>query len=208
MKKTIISSFALGAMIALFACQGSSNNNNGSNADSAGAIKQEPANTNAATNSSTDTTAMAGKSAQPVDERTSTFMKDIATAGNAEVAMGNIAKEKTTNPRVKAFAEMMVKDHTSAGDDLKSIASKKSVTLPTDAGDHQKHIDDMNKETGPKFDKDYMKMMVDGHKKVVDELEKESQKGTDPDVKNFASEKLPTIRMHLDSAKAILQSLK
>ena len=50
--------------------------------------------------------------------------------------------------------------------------------------------------------------MVNGHEDVVKEFEKCSQNGTDPDVKTFAAQKLPTLRMHLDSAKAINKALK
>ncbi len=42
---------------------------------------------------------------------------------------------------------------------------------------------------------------------VVSDFEKSAQNGTDPDVKTFAAQKLPTVRMHLDSAKAINKSL-
>jgi putative membrane protein len=42
----------------------------------------------------------------------------------------------------------------------------------------------------------------------VEDFEKCSQNGTDPDVKSFAAQKLPTVRMHLDSARAINKALK
>jgi putative membrane protein len=53
-----------------------------------------------------------------------------------------------------------------------------------------------------------MKMMVNGHEDVVKDFEKCAQNGTDPDVKTFAAQTLPTVRMHLDSAKAIHKALK
>jgi putative membrane protein len=51
-------------------------------------------------------------------------------------------------------------------------------------------------------------MMVDDHEDDIDDFEKIANTGTDPDIKTFASQKLPTLRKHLDSAKAINQSLK
>lgn len=209
MKTTIFSSVALGAMISMLACQGPSGNNT-PNSDSTGAIRQEPANT--ANDATRDTAAMSERSGQTtqgtVDDRTHTFMNDAAMGGMAEVEFGKLAQEKAMNPRVKNFGEMMVKDHSAANDDLKSIAGKKNVMLPNDLGKHQKHMDDLNKKTGADFDKEYMKMMVDDHKEDIDAFEKIANNGTDPDVKTFASQKLPILRKHLDSAKAINESLK
>ena len=46
-------------------------------------------------------------------------------------------------------------------------------------------------------------MMIDDHKKDVDKFKKGSKDLKDADLKNFASETLPVIQMHLDSINAI-----
>jgi putative membrane protein len=211
MKTTIFSSIALCTLVTMAACQGSSNNN-GTNSDSAAAIRQEPSNTEA--NRPTDT-AMAGNANNTgnttqatLDENTRKFMNEAAMGGMAEVEFGKLAKDNASNPRVKNFGEMMVKDHSAANDDLKSIAGRKNVTLPADLGKHQHHKDELSNKKGAEFDKAYMKMMVDDHKEDIEAFEKASQNATDPDVKNFATQKLPILRTHLDSAKAIMQSMK
>ncbi len=48
-----------------------------------------------------------------------------------------------------------------------------------------------------------MKMMMAGHEKVLKEFETEQSKGADADLKAFAAQTVPTIKGHLDSAKAI-----
>lgn len=201
---TIFSSIAVCAMFSMFACQSPSSTN--TTTDSTGAIRQEPDNTRMdRDNNQVDST----RSAQgTVDDKTHTFMKDVAEASMAEVEIGKLAKDRALNPRVKNFAEMMIKDHTAANNDLMTIARDKSVTLPSTLGKHQSHLEDLSKKNGAEFDKAYMKAMVNGHEDVVKELEKCAQNGTDPDVKTFAAQKLPTIRMHLDSAKAINKALK
>jgi len=202
MKTTIFSSFALGALVSLFACQSPSGDK--STTDSTGAIRQEPTNTEAGRDMTRDT-AMSAQST--LDERTRSFMNDAAMGGMAEVELGKLAQENAMNQRVKNFGEMMVRDHTAVNDDLKSIARKKNVMLPDNLGKHQEHKDDLSKKKGADFDKAYMKMMVDDHKGDIDEFEKMANNSTDPDVKTFASQKLPTLRKHLDSAKAINESL-
>jgi len=204
MKTTIFSSLAVCAM-ALFACQ-SPTTDNTTDADSVGAINRAPDTRTDAERMTTDDSARMAQGT--VDDKTHNFMNDAAKGGMAEVELGKLAQEKATNPRVKNFAEMMVRDHTAANDDLKAIARQKNVTLPSDLGKHKDHYNDLSKKTGADFDKAYMKMMVDDHEDDIDEFEKIANNGTDPDLKTFASQKLPTLRKHLDSAKAINQSLK
>jgi putative membrane protein len=143
-----------------------------------------------------------------VDEATSSFMVNVADVGMTEVKLGQIAEEKATNKRVKAFARMMVEDHSKANGELKSLAASKNVTLPKTIGeDHQKKIDDLNKKTGKDFDRAYMDMMEDGHESTVKDFEGKTD-NSDADVKAFVNKTLPTLRMHLDSAKAIKKAIK
>jgi putative membrane protein len=204
MKTTIISSLAVFALVSMLAC-GSPTGDEGTNTDSAGAIRSEPNNTGV----NRDVIPDSARAAQgTVDDRTQTFMNDAALGGMAEVEISKLAKDRASNARVKNFAEMMINDHGAANNDLQTIAREKNVTLPSNLGKHQEHLEDLSKKKGAEFDKAYMKMMVNDHKDVVEDFEKCAQNGTDPDVKTFASQKLPTLRMHLDSAKAINQSLK
>lgn len=163
------------------------------------------------TMSSTDTTSSANKMSgtMSVDKSTSEFMTKVADVGMTEVKLGQMAQDKGMNPRVKDFGAMMVKDHTAAGDQLKTLAGQKNVTLPATVGDdHQKKIDDLNKKSGKDFDKAYMDAMVDGHQATVNDFEKTSKNTKDADVKAWVDKTLPTLRMHLDSARAIKKALK
>ena len=57
--------------------------------------------------------------------------KKAAKGGMMEVAMGKLAEEHSQNPDVKSFGQRMQTDHGKANEELKSIASKKGVQLPT-----------------------------------------------------------------------------
>jgi putative membrane protein len=99
---------------------------------------------------------------------------------------------------------MLVTDHSKANDELKSIASSKSVTVPAAMMPaHQKHVDMLKAKSGADFDKAYMNMMLDDHKKDIADFKKASSNGTDSDIKNFAAKTLPVLQKHLDSAQAI-----
>lgn len=144
-----------------------------------------------------------------VDKDDAKFVTTAANDGMAEVAAGKMAATKTTNARVKNFANMMVTDHTKAGDELAALAKTKNITLPaTPDADAQKKADDLSKKTGKDFDKAYVDAMVDGHENAVKLFTDASQNCKDADLKAFAAKTLPTLKMHLDSIKAIKASLK
>lgn len=143
-----------------------------------------------------------------VSESTASFMTGVADVGMTEVKLGQLAQEKATNARVKAFGQMMVNDHSKAGDELKALAAKKNVSLPATMGnDHKKKYDDLQKKSGKDFDKAYINAMVDGHESAVSDFKKNTD-NSDADVKEWVNKTLPTLQMHLDSAKAIKKALK
>lgn len=132
------------------------------------------------------------------------FTTNAAQGGMVEVKLGNLALAKAQSEEVKRFAEMMVADHTKANNDLKEVAAKKSVALPTDVSDEQKSmLDKLAKLSGADFDKEYVKAMVEDHEKDVKEFKTQSENGTDADVKAFATRTLPTLESHLAMIKGI-----
>lgn len=130
------------------------------------------------------------------------FAVDIADAGMLEVELGKLAQAKGLSAGVKSFGQTMVTDHGKANDELKALAAMKNISLPETLSDKsKKHYDDLAEKSGKDFDKAYTDAMVDGHEDVIDLLKKESEKGNDPDLKSWATEKLPTIEHHLQMAK-------
>jgi putative membrane protein len=132
------------------------------------------------------------------------FIKKAAEGGLAEVELGKLATEKAESPEVKQFGQRMVDDHTKANDQLKQVASEKGVAVPEklsakDAATKAR----LEKLSGKAFDRAYMRDMVTDHTKDVSEFRMESKNAKDPDVKNFASQTLPTLQDHLKEAKSI-----
>jgi len=131
------------------------------------------------------------------------FMTEAAQGGMAEVKLGELAKTKAQNQEVKTFADRMVTDHTKANDELKSLATKKGVTLPTDlASEDQKTYDELSKLSGAEFDKAYMDAMVKDHDQDVGEFQKQAKAAKDKDVRDFATQTLPTLKSHKSMAHA------
>ncbi|GAA4395214.1 hypothetical protein GCM10023187_01830 [Nibrella viscosa] len=142
-------------------------------------------------------------------ENDADFAVKAASGGMMEVELGNLAQQKAQNARVKEFGRMMVEDHTKANNELKDLAARKNITLPTSMGeDHRKHVDELRSKSGADFDRAYMDLMVDDHDEDIDLFEKAANNAKDADVKAFAAKTLPTLRKHHEAAKSIKDGMK
>jgi putative membrane protein len=131
------------------------------------------------------------------------FVMEAAKGGMAEVELGKIAAEKGSSPEVKSFGQRMVDDHSRAGEELKTLAKNKSITLPPDIDANDKALRDrLLKLSGEGFDRAYMAAMLADHRKDVNVFRTEARSGKDPDVKTWAAKTLPTLTAHLKLAQS------
>jgi len=132
------------------------------------------------------------------------FIMDAAMGGLQEVELGRMATQQGASDAVKQFGQRMVDDHSKANQELMNLAQGKGITLPTTLDEkHQKEMTKFSGMTGADFDREYTKLMVSDHRKDVSEFEKESTRGTDADLKEFATRTLPTLQEHLKMAEAL-----
>ncbi len=130
------------------------------------------------------------------------FIKKAADGGMTEVELGKVAEKNGQRQDVKDFGGHMVKDHSKAGDALKSVAAKMNVTVPDKVSPkHQAMIDKMSKTSGAAFDSAYIKAMVDDHEKDIAEFEKARGQVSNEDLKKFIDETVPVMKEHLEMVK-------
>jgi putative membrane protein len=133
------------------------------------------------------------------------FAKEAARGGMAEVQLGQLAMKSGQSPKVTNFARTVVADHTKTGDELKSIAQKKMIALPSDLSEQDKGLyTRLSKLNGAAFDKAYMDAMVKDHETDIADFEKEANSGADSELRRFATKTIPTLKQHLQMAKAAL----
>lgn len=128
------------------------------------------------------------------------FFEKAAKAGTKEVTVSQAALPRLETSAGRDFAQMMVTDHTKANAELQSLAASKGVVLPTRDEKDAKLAQKWSEKTKD-VDEDYFEEMVSDHKDAVDLFEK-AAKSDDPDIAAFAQKMLPTLRQHLDTAKA------
>lgn len=152
--------------------------------------------------SSTDAMSMQGK--HVVSKADRTFAKKASAANLAEVKLGKLALSRGTNSAVKAFGQRMIDNHTAANEKLSGIASDKSLTVSeTPSAAQQKEYDMLKDMRGSAFDHAYAKKAVQDHHGAIRLFTKEKQSGTDPALRGFASQTLPTLKEHLSMARKL-----
>src|SRR5262245_21126463 len=136
--------------------------------------------------------ASAAKATQGAPAAVATFLKKADQDGKAEVELGQLAQTKASSPQVKTYAQMLVTDHTQAGEQVAAMAKTKSVSLGTDMSAGEKSKAKLDKLSGAAFDHAYLTQMVSDHQQAIKDFEQAS-KSSDPDVKAFAEKTLPTL---------------
>lgn len=132
------------------------------------------------------------------------FANEAANGGMAEVALGQLAQKKATDPKVKEFAAMMVSDHTKANEELKALASSKDISLPTVPSEDKQQVEEkLGALSGAEFDQAYIKQMVEDHKKTVALFETASTSVNDSEIKSFIDKTLPTLKTHLEHSEKL-----
>ena len=165
----------------------------------------KPAGTTQSDTGKQTATAQSAKAPMTADHH---FVVDTAGHGMAEVELGKLAGEKALNSKVKAFGQQMVTDHGRAGEELKSLAAAKNITLPTTVpATHQATKDRLSKLSGAAFDKAYVAEMVKGHQSASAAFHKEESTGKDNEIKAWAAKTVTTVDEHLKMARDLQKEL-
>jgi putative membrane protein len=128
------------------------------------------------------------------------FVTKAAQGGLTEVAVSKAAEASSQDPKVKQFAEQMVRDHSKANDELASLAKSKGLQIPTSLdAQHQAIVQKLSNKKGAEFDAAYGKQMKEDHAKTV-ALFQAATKTSDPDLAAFAKKTLPTLTEHKQMA--------
>jgi putative membrane protein len=136
-----------------------------------------------------------------------TTLKGFATAAAEsdmyEVEAGKIAKERSGNADIRAFAAKMIAAHTGTTTKLKALlASHPDIVPPATLDDrHQALIDELRGAKDADFDGRYLAQQVDAHKEALILMKGYAKDGDVPSVKTFAGKTAPVVQSHLNMAE-------
>jgi putative membrane protein len=136
------------------------------------------------------------------------FMLNASLSNSAAVGLSTLAVTKATNTAVKAFAQTMVPEHTTAQAELKTLGT--NVGYPVkDTIDpaHVTLITQLNGRTGRAFDSSYIWVQVADHQTELTNFQAEQTAGRNSSVVAFANTNLPKVQAHFTRADSIARAL-
>jgi putative membrane protein len=136
------------------------------------------------------------------------FVEEQLKDGDKEVALSRLAADRATNPEVKKFAQMMVRDHQTAGEELKQAAAHGNLHPEVRTNDDAKDAaENLSKKSGRDFDRAYIDEMIDDHEKALKDLEKKAGDAENPEVRKWAAKTAPKVAAHLATARQLKKEL-
>ncbi len=133
------------------------------------------------------------------------FVDQAAASDTYEVEAAKLAQENGESQKVKDFAAMMIKDHTTSSEKLKAAAAEAQPPLtvaPELAPDQQANLDALRNAAGD-FDTVYAQQQVAAHEKALALLRSYGEAGEVAPLKTFASETAQVVEGHLEQARQL-----
>ncbi|MCC3158856.1 DUF4142 domain-containing protein [Hymenobacter sp. 15J16-1T3B] len=132
------------------------------------------------------------------------FLLTVASSNEMEIQLGTLAAQQGSTDAVKQYGQMMVDHHTTASQELSSVATQLDVKpsvaiMPM----HQQLIDRLKNKSGRAFDERYLDVMETAHKLDIVMFEAKEKKAETPAVQAFAAKTLPMLRTHLAEANTL-----
>src|SRR4051794_18960054 len=102
--------------------------------------------------------------------------------------------------------QTLQQDHAAGAQKATTVATQLGVNPPTEPNKNQKAMHaNLGKLSGQAFDRKFASEMVKDHKKEIAEYQKAAKKQGDP-AGAYASETLPTLQKHLETAQALTKA--
>jgi putative membrane protein len=149
-----------------------------------------------------------GVSAQGIND--AQIASIVVSANKVDIDAGKLAASRSTNDEVRAFARLMVTDHTGVNKSATDLAAKLKVTPQDNATsqslkmDGEKNLAHLKTLKGAAFDKAYIDHEVAYHQQVIDALDKTLIPGaTNEELKALLVKVRPAFVAHLEHAKRL-----
>jgi putative membrane protein len=198
---------AIVATISLSACRG--DRDAGADNDSI------PASTNDTTYGTPDaadtaTTPPAGSATATTSD--ANIVAKLSAMDSAEIELGRLATSKAQDAGVKAFAQMMVDDHTAMRNDGAAMAQSEGITpvLPADhttPHDLATALDRLRSTDATSFDRAYIDQMVADHQKAVSTINGMISQAQNAALRAHLQKGLPRVQAHLDKVMQLQQKV-
>lgn len=130
-----------------------------------------------------------------------------------EIDINKVAAKKATSEGVKAYANMLVKDHMAADKELFALAKKTGQKIPAEKpatdvekqekAEDKKLVAKLKTMKGSDFERQYLQLMVTGHEKEVAKIDANIAKVENAELAESLRAKKPVLQHHADEARTL-----
>ncbi len=163
----------------------------------------------------TAATATAAPAAPASGGVTDPQIADIVVAANqVDIEAGELAQSKSTNPKVKEFAQRMITDHSGVNQAATELVTRLGVTPePNPTSQQLRQGGEQNRsslqgKSGAEFDRAYVAHEVTYHQTVLDAIDQTLiPNAQNAELKALLQQTRPAVEAHLQHAKELQGSL-
>ncbi|MDA3613471.1 DUF4142 domain-containing protein [Polluticaenibacter yanchengensis] len=143
-------------------------------------------------------------------EKDHEFVEKVLEKGQCQISLARLAQTKGLSSQVQQFATQMEREHQKTNEELTKYAQQNNyASIPVEMNDDsKKDHEKLSGKLGSEFDKVFAKQMVKNHEKMIRLFKEQIEDGKDEQLKTWASQTLPVLEQHLESAKALHESVK
>jgi putative membrane protein len=132
------------------------------------------------------------------------YMSMAASSDMFEIESSRIALQRSQNPAVRNFAQMMIDHHSRTTSDLMATAQRVNLPPPPPAMlPPQRDALERVRAAGPDFDSVYKREQIMGHQMALDLHRNYAAQGDLPPFRDLASRTVPIIQEHLGRAQSL-----
>jgi putative membrane protein len=134
------------------------------------------------------------------------FLAEAMRSALGELELGELATQRSYDPRVRDYGEKLKRDHTAQATEIERMLAPLNVEVPEEPGaEALAHRARLERLSGQEFDAAFIEMMIAAHTEAIEKYGAQTHANPDRALADFASKSLSMLREHLATAQSLRQ---
>jgi len=137
------------------------------------------------------------------------FVTDAANAGVYQVQAAQVAAKRAQDPKVQAYARMLVEQREKSNMALEKLAASRSMELPREL-EHElrRRVRSLEEDKPEKVDREFVKNIgLDDSEKDIERFQRARERVKDPELKRYIETSLPMLQAQRKQAMSLIGNL-
>jgi putative membrane protein len=132
------------------------------------------------------------------------FVSEAASSDMFEIRSSEAALERAQSEEVRAFADMMIADHTQASENLMAAAEAAGAAVPAEMLEkHRVQVEQLEPLEGEAFDEAYIQAQLTAHEEALALMQNYAEAGDQEALREHAAATAPVIEGHLQHVRQL-----